>query len=149
MSGFEFSKSGQVEIQGKYALNLISLKKSAVEFEIIGLSNPTVHLIDKRPEVKKMTTKLLETGRVEKLAQYFNKPALIRVLPSKGDKLSILLEKTRAKKPIYTLWVAVGIRGKIPYYDNYIRLQIEPARRKDTFSLFYLFKNDQNNENAA
>ena len=139
MSKHIFAKSGDVEIQGKYALNLISLNRSAVEFEVIGLTNPTVHFIDKRPEVKKKTKEMLREGDLKKLATYFNKPALIRILPSPKNTLLISLEKTRAKKFDHMLWVAVGLRGKIPYFEKYIRFHIEPLR-ENRFSLFYLFK---------
>jgi hypothetical protein len=139
MSDFLFSKTAQVEIQGNYALNFISLNEDAAEFEIIGLADPVIKLVDKRPDVRKKMLEILKTGQVEALAAYFNKPARVKMFPLKDGKLTIHLEKTRANKLPYMLWVAIGIKGEIPYYQKPIRLQIEQFE-DDTFALFYLFK---------
>ena len=74
-----FSGTAQVEIQGSQVLQFVKLTKDTAQFEIIGLSKPKVHIIDKRPAVRRSMAQILKTGEVEKLAQYFNTPARVTI----------------------------------------------------------------------
>ena len=48
-----FSGTAQVEIQGQRALRFIELTGDEAKFEIIGLSEPKIQVIDRRPAVRK------------------------------------------------------------------------------------------------
>ena len=133
-----FSGTAQVEIQGQRALRFIELTGDEAKFEIIGLSEPKIQVIDRRPAVRKSMAEILKTGKVEELIQYFNAPAYVTIYNSKNYKMTINLEKTRAKKPRHMLWVAIGIEDNIPCY-SFLNLQIE--RYDDhKYALFSLYK---------
>jgi len=138
MTNFQFSRAVQVDIQGQYAFNFISLTAKQAEFDLIGFSNPSIKLIEKRPKVCRKIAEILSSGAVEQLAEYINRPAYVKLLINDDGKLVISLGRTRAKKIRHMLWVAIGIGPEIPYYPDYARLQAEPYE-KDTFALFYLF----------
>jgi hypothetical protein len=152
MSEFLFSRAAQIDIQGAYALNYVALTRQYAEFELIGFANPAIRLKDFRSSVRKIMADVLRTGKVEQLAQYFNQPALVKLYPVDSGKVTVTLEKTRAKKIRHMLWVAIGISNEIPYFHEYVRLQAEPFD-KDTFALFYLFRKpkelDQQQEKFA
>ena len=78
---------------------------------------------------------------MEQLAEYFNRPARITILPPESDQMIVRLEKTRAKKPRHMLWVAVGIGEKIPFYD-YKSVEIQQMDDHN-YALFSLYKRPQ------
>jgi hypothetical protein len=119
-----FSGSAAVEIQGPHVLEFKSVDEKQAEFEVIGLSNPTIRLVDSRPAVCRAMRAILENGKVENLADEFNKPARVTILPAENGQMIVQLEKTRTKKPRHMLWVAVGIGEDIPYY-NYQKVEIQ------------------------
>jgi len=147
MSNILFSNTAQIDIQGPAALNFVALNQDSVEFEIIGLTDPVVRLIDKRPDVKQAMADALRTGQVDILAAHFNKPARVRMYSPKDGKLTVHLEKTKAKKLQHMLWVAIGIKGDIPYFKQTVRLQIERLE-EDSFALFYIFKKPADTSNG-
>ena len=134
-----YSGAAQVAIQGPRALRFLQIKDGTAEFEIIGLSDPRIEVIDSRPEVVKTMAEIEKTKEVEKLAPYFNKPARVTISTSESGKMRVELKKTRAQKPRYMLWVAIGIDFEaIPYY-RYVNVQIQ--RMEDQkFALFSLYR---------
>jgi hypothetical protein len=133
-----FSGTAQVEIQGQHVLEFIALDDTQAEFEVIGISGPKIKLIDSRPAVRRKMKEILKTKKVEQLAEYFNRPARITILPPESDQMIVRLEKTRAKKPRHMLWVAVGIGEDLPLYD-YKRVEIQQMKDKN-YALFSLYK---------
>jgi hypothetical protein len=138
MSENIFSGTAQVEIQGPRALEFVALNDTQAEFEVIGISGPKIKLIDFRPAVRRKMKEILKTEKVEQLAEYFNRPAHITILPPESDQMIVRLENTRAKKPKHMLWVAVGIGETIPVYE-YKQIDIQQLAN-ETFSLFSLYK---------
>jgi hypothetical protein len=133
-----FSGTAQVEIQGPRVLEFVSINEKQAEFEVIGISGPKIKLIDSRPAVRRKMEEILKTEKVEQLADCFNRPARVTILPPESGEMIVRLEKTRAKKPRHMLWVAVGIGEEIPFYE-YKRIDIQQLTDK-TFSLFSLYK---------
>lgn len=133
-----FSGPAQVEIQGPRVLEFKSLSNAEAEFEIIGLSEPKIRVLDSRPAVRRTMRAILESGKVELLAQYFNTPARVTILSPESGEMTVKLEKTRAKKPRHMLWVAIGIGEEIPYYE-YKKIEIQQMEDK-SYALFSLYK---------
>lgn len=138
MNNTIFSGTAQVEIQGPRVLEFVSLNNAQAEFEVIGLSDPKIRLVDSRPKIRQTMREILQTGKVETLAGYFNTPARVTILPAEGGKMIVRLEKTRAKKPRHMLWVAIGIGEEIPYYQ-YKKVEIQQMKDKN-YALFSLYK---------
>ena len=133
-----FQGTAAVEIQGPRVLEFVSLNKEQAEFDIIGINNPKIHVIDLRPAVKRSMKSILKTGKVEELADYFNTPARITLLPEESGQITVRLEKTRAKKPRHMLWVAIGIGEDIPMYE-YKSIELQEIGTHN-YALFSLYK---------
>ena len=133
-----FSGNAAVEIQGPQVLEFVSLDEKQAEFDVIGLSNPKIHVIDARPAVCNTMRAILENGKVETLADEFNKPARVTILPVQDDQIVVRLDKTRAQKPRHMLWLAIGIGEDVPYYD-YKQLEIQQMN-DHSYALFSLYK---------
>jgi hypothetical protein len=146
MDGTIFSGIAQVEIQGKAVLEFISLTKAQAEFDVIGLTDPTIRVIDRRPAVKRKMKEILKTEKVEQLADYFSQPARVTILHPVAGQMVVRLEKTRAKKPQHTLWMAIGIDEQIPYF-NYKKIRIRRLEN-NKFAVFYLYKKTPQPDNA-
>jgi len=58
-----FSGTAAVEIQGPRVLEFISIDEKQTEFDVIGLSNPKIHVIDARPSVLSTMHTILETAK--------------------------------------------------------------------------------------
>ncbi len=132
-----FSGPAQVEIQGPAVLEFVSLDKDKTEFEIIGLTNPVIHILDLRPKIRNVMRQILQDGKVEKMADEFNTPARVTISPPENGKMIVQLEPTRSKNPRHMLWVAIGIGEDIPYYD-YKRVDIQKMKDKN-YALFSLY----------
>lgn len=135
-----FSGTAQIHIQGSQVLKFVSLNENQVLFDVVGMSKPKIHVIDSRPGIRRKMKELLETRQVHQLTSLINQPARITITKqkNKGNEVIVRLDKTRAKSPRHTLWVATNISGEIPYYD-YKDLEIQPFRRK-SFALFSLYR---------
>lgn len=135
-----FSGPAQVEIQGPAVLEFVSLDESKAEFEIVGLSDPVIHILDLRPRIRKTMRQILQDGKVEAMVDEFNTPAHVTILPPEKGKMTVRLEPTRSKKPRHMLWVSVGIGEEedIPYFD-YKKMKIQKMD-DDNFALFSLFR---------
>jgi hypothetical protein len=133
-----FSGTAQVEIQGPRVLEFVSINEKQAEFEVIGISGPKIKLIDSRPAVRRKMEEILKTEKVEQLADYFNRPARVTILPPESGEMIVRLEKTRAKKPRHMLWVAVGIGEDIPIYD-FKQFDMQEIG-KNRYALFSLYK---------
>jgi hypothetical protein len=141
-----FSGNAAVEIQGPRVLEFVSINENQAEFDVIGLSEPKIRLIDSRPTVCQTMQNILDQrAKVETLADEFNKPARVTILPVENGQMTVRLEKTRAWKPRFMLWVAIGIGEEIPYY-NFKRLIIQPLVDQ-TIALFSLYKRPQTKQN--
>jgi hypothetical protein len=133
-----FKGTAAVELQGPRALEFISLNSKQAEFDVIGISNPKIRVVDLRPAVKRSMNSILETKRVEELVDYFNQPARVTLYPEDTGQIIVKLEKTRAKKPRHMLWIAIGIGKKIPMYE-YKKIEIQKMKNK-RFALFSLYR---------
>jgi hypothetical protein len=138
MKNTVFSGTAQIEIQGPAVLEFVFLDDKQAEFEIIGLTDPVIRIIDSRPRVHNTMRQILQDGKVETMADEFNTPARVTILPTKDEKMVVQLEPTRSQNPRHMLWVAVGIGEEIPYYD-YKRVAIQQMEDKK-YSLFSLYK---------
>lgn len=138
MHDFVFTGTAQVEIQGPRVLEFVALQDKQVEFKVIGLTNPTIKLLDSRPAVRRKMKEILKTEKVEELAEYFNRPARITILPPESGQQVVLLQKTRAKKPHHMLWVAIGVGDDIPFYDFKVFDMQEMT--ESSYALFSLYK---------
>jgi hypothetical protein len=138
MNKVVLSVTAQVEIQGEHVFEFISLDKNQAEFEVIGITTPVIRVIDRRFGVRHKMREILETGKVEQLADYFNRPARVTILPPETGQMVVQLEKTRAKKPRHMLWVAIGIGEDIPMYD-YKKVEIQQMEGGN-YALFSLYK---------
>jgi hypothetical protein len=132
------SVTTQVEIQGEYVLDFISLDKNQAEFEVIGITDPVIRVIDLRAGVRRKMKEILKTNKVEQLADHFNHPARITILPPQAGQMIVRLEKTQAKKPRHMLWMAIGIGDDIPMYD-YKKIEIRQME-DGNYALFALYK---------
>lgn len=128
-----------MEIQGPRVLRFIGWNEDSAEFEVIGLSNPKIRVIDKRPAIIKAMKKIEVTGEVQKLAPLFNTPARITLLKEQCEELKVELTKTRAKKPRHMLWVAIGIEEEVIPFYQYVKVHIQRLVDKK-FALFSLYK---------
>lgn len=133
-----FSGTAQVEIQGEQVFDFISLDKNQAEFEVIGITDPVIRVIDRRAGVWRKMKEILKTEKVEQLADYFNCPARVTILPPETGQMTVRLEKTQAKKPRHMLWVAIGIGEDIPMYD-YKKVEIQQME-DGNYALFSLYK---------
>lgn len=133
-----FSGTAAVEIQGRHVLEFVSLNQNQAEFDVIGITNPKVRVIDLRPAVKRSMKSILKSGKVNELVEYFNRPAHVTLLSEGKGRLTVRLEKTRAKKPRHMLWIAIGIGRRIPYYD-YKKVEIQQMA-DDNYALFSLYR---------
>jgi hypothetical protein len=138
MKNVFFSGTAAIEIQGPHVLEFISINNKQAEFDVIGLSNPKIRVVDTRPTVCKTMRAILENGKVETLADEFNKPARVTILPAEDGQIIVQLAKTRAQKPRHMLWVAIGIGEDIPYYD-YKKVEIQQME-DNNYALFSLYK---------
>ena len=133
-----FSGPAQVEIQGTSVLEFIALDNNQVEFEVIGLTNPVIRILDSRPKIRKTMRQILQDGKVEKMADEFNTPARVTISPTNNGKMIVKLEPTRSTRPLHMLWVAIGIGEDIPYYD-YKKVEIQKMKGK-RYAMFSLYK---------
>jgi hypothetical protein len=133
-----FSGPAQVEIQGPAVLEFVSLDENKAEFEIIGLSDPVIHILDLRPKIRKTMRQILQDGKVEAMADKFNTPARVTILPPDNGKMTVRLEPTRSKKPRHMLWVAIGIGEEIPIY-NYKKVEMQEMS-ENKYALFAIYK---------
>lgn len=138
MNDMIFSATAAVEIQGKQVLEFVSLNNNQAEFDIIGITNPKIRIIDMRPDVRRKMKEILVTDKVEELAYYFNRPARVTILPPSAGQIIVRLEKTRSKKPDHTLWVAIGIGDDIPLYD-YQKVEMQELA-DHLYAFFALYK---------
>lgn len=134
-----FKGTAAVELQGpRGALEFISVNEEQAEFDVIGISNPKIRVIDLRPAVKRRMKSILKTKKVEELADYFNRPARVTLYPEDSGQITVKLEKTRAKSPRHMLWIAIGIGKKIPVYE-YKRIELQRMKNR-RYALFSLYK---------
>jgi hypothetical protein len=134
-----FKGTAAVELQGPRALEFVSVSRKQAEFDIIGISNPKIRVIDLRPTVIESMEAILETKRVEELVNYFNRIARVTLYPEEEGQITVQLEDTWAKKtPRHMLWIAIGIDEKIPIY-KYKKIEIRQLENKK-FALFSIYK---------
>lgn len=135
-----FIGTAAVELQGARTLEFVSLNKKKAEFDIVGISNPKIRVIDYRPAVKRSMRSILRNERnVGEIADYFNQPAYVTLISEKKDQITVMLSKSRAKNPPdHMLWIAIGIGKKIPMYE-YKKIEIQTMKNKK-FALFSLYR---------
>jgi hypothetical protein len=135
-----FKGTAAVELQGpRGALKFVSVNRKQAEFDVIGISNPKIRVIDYRPAVKRSMRSIKKTGRVEELVDYFNQPACVTLMPEINGQITVKLKKSRAKNPPrHMLWIAIGIGEKIPVYE-YKRIELQRMKNK-RYALFSLYK---------
>ena len=136
-----FSVTAQVEIQGPRVFKFLALNDTQAEFQVIGLSDPKIRVVDTRPKIRETMQDILQTKKVETLAGYFNTPARVTILPTEDGEMVVRLDKTRAKNPRHMLWVAIGIGEDIPIYQ-YKKVEIQRMRDKN-YALFSLYRRPQ------
>ena len=141
MSDALFSGIAAVEIQGPRVLEFVSLTNNQAEFDIIGITNPKIRVIDTRPAVRRKMKEILATDKVEELAYHFNRPARVTILHPSCGQIVVRLEKTRSKKPDHMLWVAIGIGDDIPLYE-YQRVEMQELEDHQ-YALFAIYKRPQ------
>jgi len=136
----QLSVTAQIHIQGPKVLEFVSLDNEQAQFNMVGITEPKIRVIDYRPAVRRKMREILQTKKVEQLVDYINRPARVTILPPEpnSQEYVVQLHKTRAKKPRHMLWLAVGISGAIPFYD-FTDLEIQPWQEQ-TFALFSLYK---------
>ena len=137
-----FTGTAAVEIQGPRVLEFVSINRKQAEFDVIGITDPKVRVIDERPAVKRSMRSILKTGKVEEFADCFNMPARVTLLPEETGQITVKLRTTRAKKPPrHMLWIAIGIGEKIPMYE-YKKVEIQKMKNKK-YALFSLYRRPQ------
>jgi len=139
-----FYGATHIELQGSHALRLISSHQNCADFEVIGFDDPKVTLRDYRRVSLDALVKVLETGNVHLLAPKFNIPAQVNAQVQNSGNVSIELRETDAQDPAYRLWIAIGIRERIPVYD-YIFRQIAPLD-DERFAFLALYRRNGQQE---
>jgi hypothetical protein len=145
MNDIFFSGTAAVEIQGPCVLEFVSLDSTQAQFDIIGITDPKIRVVDLRPTVLHKMKEILKTDKLEQLAYFFNRPARVTILPSVSGQMVVRLEKTRAKNPHHMLWVAIGIEGDIPLYD-YKRVQMQELGN-NLYAFFAVYKRPHSTKN--
>jgi hypothetical protein len=138
MNGSIISFPAAVEIQGDQVLKFIAMDQQKAEFDLIGLTDPKIHIEDSRPNVRETMLTILDNGKVELLTDEFNKPARVTILPVENGRITLRLDETNDSNPRHMLWMAAGIEPEIPIYD-YMNLEINPVAN-NKIALFSIFR---------
>lgn len=133
-----YSGNAIVELQGKAALNLLSLEKESALYEIIGFENKHIFLRDNRPESIYILRTFLDTGDPSNFHSKFNALAWVEIQKSRNYEIHVELKEPTHSSTDYFLWIAIGVSKEIPAHD-YTILESMPIS-KDQFGLFALYR---------
>jgi hypothetical protein len=125
MKDLIFSHDAQVEIQGDEVLQFVDLNNDYAIYQVIGFYEPVVYIHDYRPSGIREIKRLLETGEIDRFAHKFNVLSHVDVTKNEHGNLIIDLYPPKGAERRFMLWIAIGIRGNIPFYRYHVR-HIEP-----------------------
>lgn len=117
MTRMLFNDNANVEIQGKEAFELVSFDSEQATYDLIGFVKPFVKIIDHRPDgLSALSEYLLSQGAYD-FANFFCKISYVTLCEETEGNILIELYPPTKLMSDYTLWVSIGIDGRVPIYN--------------------------------
>lgn len=125
MSYYCFTGCIQVEIQGSRVLRIIDQQKNFAKYSVIGFHENVV-ITDFRAECLKALNRVTKNGNGSfDFAEIFSSPAMAVINIPTPEKVYVELYDTTEKPHDKILWIAIGLKDKLPVL-NYIFRKMEP-----------------------